>query len=114
ALRTKERTMNRFFFAAAAAVLALAGCGGGSARKDEGASHASLPSCAHAGSSAASGLPASFPLPGGTVVRSSRIQTLIGRRFRIVAALAPGKIEDALAYLRKLRAAGYPIAESDS
>src|SRR5438552_15081569 len=106
--------MNRFFFAAAAGVLALAGCGGGSARKDEGASHASLPSCAHAGNPAASGLPTSFPLPGGTVVRSSRIQTLIGRRFRIVAALAPGKIEDALVYLRRLRADGYRITESDS
>jgi hypothetical protein len=93
--------------------VALAGCGekNKSAKPPE---RRSLPACAHAGSSVASGLPASFPLPRGTVVRSSKTQTLIGRKFRIVSALAPGTIEDALAYLRRLRAAGYRFSESDS
>jgi hypothetical protein len=75
-----------------------------------------LPACAGAGAyaSVAGGLPPSFPLPTGTVVRSSRQQTIRGTSFHFVNALAPATIDDAARFiLHKLPKAGYRLAEAD-
>jgi hypothetical protein len=79
-----------------------------------------LPACSGAGSSAgsgagvASGLPPSFPLPAGTVVRSSRQQTIRATSFHFVNALAPTTIGGAAQFiLHRLPKAGYRLAEAD-
>jgi hypothetical protein len=75
-----------------------------------------MPACAGAGPDAgtASGLPPSFPLPAGTVVRSSRQQTIRGTSFHFVNALSPATIDGAARFiLHKLPKAGYRLAEAD-
>lgn len=74
-----------------------------------------LPGCAGVGSDGvASGLPPSFPLPSGTVVRTSRKQTIGQRPFVIVLALAPGTIAEAARFiLHRLPKAGYRLAQAD-
>ena len=73
-----------------------------------------LPACGGTGTGGASGLPPSFPLPAGTVIRSSRAQTIAGRRFVIVQALVPGTIASATRFiLHRFAAAGYRLAEAD-
>jgi hypothetical protein len=73
-----------------------------------------LPACAGTGSGAASGLPPSFPLPAGTVVRTSYKQTVGKRRVVIVLALAPGTIAGAVRFiLHRLPKAGYALAQAD-
>jgi hypothetical protein len=75
-----------------------------------------MPACAGAGADAgvASGLPPSFPLPSGTVVRSSRQQTIRTTSFHYVNALAPATIDDAARFiLHRLPNAGYRLAGAD-
>jgi hypothetical protein len=73
-----------------------------------------LPACAGAGAGVASGLPPSFPLPAGTVVRSSRKQTIRDKSFQFVAAMSPVTIDGAARFiLHRLPRAGYRIAEAD-
>jgi hypothetical protein len=75
-----------------------------------------MPACAgaRADGGVASGLPPSFPLPAGTVVRSSRQQTIRGTSFHFVTALAPATIDGAARFiLHKLPKAGYRLAEAD-
>jgi hypothetical protein len=73
-----------------------------------------LPACAGAGAAVASGLPPSFPLPAGTVVRSSRKQTIRDKSFQFVAAMSPVTIGGAARFiLHRLPKAGYRIAEAD-
>ena len=74
-----------------------------------------MPACARAGADAgvASGLPPSFRLPVGTVVRSSRQQTIRGTSFHFVNALAPTTIGGAARFILKLPKAGYRLAEAD-
>jgi hypothetical protein len=73
-----------------------------------------MPACAGAGAGVASGLPPSFPLPAGTVVRSSRQQTIRGTSFHFVTALTPATIDGAARFiLHRLPKAGYRLAEAD-
>jgi hypothetical protein len=75
-----------------------------------------MPACAGVGADTgvARGLPPSFPLPTGTVVRSSRQQTIRTTPFHFVNALAPATIDDAARFiLHKLPKAGYRLAEAD-
>jgi hypothetical protein len=75
-----------------------------------------MPACAGVGADAgvASGLPPAFPLPSGTVVRSSRQQTIRTTSFHFVNALAPATIDDAALFiLHRLPKAGYRLAEAD-
>jgi hypothetical protein len=73
-----------------------------------------MPACAGAGAGAASGLPPSFPLPAGTVIRSSTKQVISKRSFTFVTALAPGTIDRAAKFiLRRLPKAGYHLAAAD-
>jgi hypothetical protein len=73
-----------------------------------------LPACAGAGAGAASGLPPSFPLPAGTVIRSSTREVIQSRSFVFVSALAPGTIDIAAKFiLRRLPKAGYHLATAD-
>jgi hypothetical protein len=74
----------------------------------------SLPMCAGAREGVASGLPASFPLPAGTVIRSNRKQTIGKRSFVFVSAVTPETIIGAARFiLRRLPKAGYRIASAD-
>ncbi len=62
----------------------------------------------------ASGLPPSFPLPTGTVIGSSRQQTIKSTSFHFVNALAPATIDDAARFiLHKLPKAGYRLAGAE-
>ncbi len=73
-----------------------------------------LPACAGGGADVATGLPASFPLPPETAIRSSRAQTIRGTEFRFVAAVTSSSIDDAAAFLlRKLPRAGYHITDAE-
>jgi hypothetical protein len=72
-----------------------------------------LPACAGAGGAVASGLPPSFPLPAGTVVRSSRKQTIRDKSFLFVAAMSPVTVLGAAHFILRLPKAGYRIAEAD-
>jgi len=73
-----------------------------------------LPACAGAGAGVASGLPPSFPLPAGTVVRSSNKHTSQSRPFDFVSAVSPGSIDDAAKFiLRRLPKAGYRLVQAD-
>jgi hypothetical protein len=73
-----------------------------------------MPACAGAGGGVASGLPPSFPLPAGTVVRTSHKQTIGARPFVLVLALAPGTIADAVRFiLHRLPKAGYALPQAD-
>jgi hypothetical protein len=73
-----------------------------------------MPACAGAGTGVASGLPPSFPLPAGTVVRSSRQQTIRSTSFHFVNALTPATIGGAARFiLHRLPKAGYGIGEAD-
>ncbi len=73
-----------------------------------------LPACAGAGADVAGGLPASFPLPPGTIIRSSRKHTIRGRSFRFVAAVTAGSIDSAARFLlHKLPRAGYRITGAE-
>jgi hypothetical protein len=73
-----------------------------------------LPACAGAGRSVPSGLPASFPFPHGTVIRSTSTQVIRGDSFNFVSAVAPATIDGAAKFLlKKLPAAGYRLAEAD-
>jgi hypothetical protein len=75
-----------------------------------------MPACAGVGADAgvASGLPPSFPLPTGTVVRSSRQQTIRTTSFHFVNALAPTTIDGAARFiLHNLPKAGYRLAAAD-
>ncbi len=73
-----------------------------------------LPPCAGAGSGLASGLPPSFPLLAGTVIRSSNKQTIRDRSFNFVSALAPGTIDGAAKFiLHRLPKAGYRLVGAD-
>jgi hypothetical protein len=81
---------------------------------DPTAAPGKLPACAQAGPGVVSGLPASFPLPAGTVVRSSRRQTIRDRSFDLVSAFAPGTIDTAARFLlHDLPKAGYRITGAD-
>jgi hypothetical protein len=74
----------------------------------------SLPPCAGAGRSVASGLPASFPMLKETVIRARHKQVIAGHAFDFVSAVAPGSIDDAAKFIRtKLPRAGYRLAEAD-
>src|SRR3989442_5749631 len=75
-----------------------------------------MPACASAVAYAGmgSGLPPSYPLPAGTVIRTSREQTIRGTSFHFVNALAPTTIDGAARFiLHKLSKAGYRLAEAD-
>jgi hypothetical protein len=73
-----------------------------------------LPACAQAGPGVVSGLPASFPLPAGTVVRSSRRQAIRARSFDFVSAFSPGTVDSAARFLlHDLPKAGYRITAAD-
>jgi hypothetical protein len=73
-----------------------------------------LPACAGGGADVAAGLPRTFPLPAGTVVRSSRAQTIRGRSFRFVSALAPGSSDSAAAFIAgTLPRAGYRLTSAE-
>jgi len=73
-----------------------------------------LPACAGANRSVPSRLPRSFPLPAGTIVRSSQKQTIDKKSFDFVAAVAPGTIDDAALFiLHRLPKAGYHLAGAD-
>jgi hypothetical protein len=73
-----------------------------------------LPACAGAGAGAASGLPPSFPLPPGTVVRTSHKHTGSGSPVDYISAVAPGSIDSAAKFvLRRLPRAGYRLVQAD-
>jgi hypothetical protein len=73
-----------------------------------------LPACAGAEAGGASGLPRSFPLPAGTVVRSSNRYKSGTRPLDLVAAVAPGTIDTAARFiLHKLPKAGYRLLAAD-
>jgi hypothetical protein len=75
-----------------------------------------MPDCSGVGADAAvaSGLPPSFPLPTGTVVQSSRQQTIRTTSFHFVHALAPATIDDAASFiLHRLPKAGYRLAGAE-
>jgi hypothetical protein len=73
-----------------------------------------LPVCAGAGAGVASGLPPSFPLPSGTVIRSSHKHTDRSRPFDFVSAVAPGTIDRAATFiLHRLPRAGYRLVQAD-
>jgi hypothetical protein len=73
----------------------------------------SLPACAGAGAGVENVLPASFPLPAGTAIRSSS-RSGTARPFDYVSAVAPGSIDGAARFLRtSLPRAGYRLVEAD-
>jgi hypothetical protein len=73
-----------------------------------------LPACAGTGAAVASGLPPSFPLPKGALIRSSTNHAIRGQSFHFVAAVAPGSIGGAARFLlRRLPRAGYRLTGAD-
>ena len=73
-----------------------------------------LPACAGAGAGVASGLPRSFPLPAGTVVRTSHKHTGRGSPVDYISAVALGSIDAAAKFiLHRLPKAGYRLVQAD-